>query len=50
MRKVSECCGSAVDTAKRRGKTYLVCSKCHNTTNLQKRIVIRGTWRNPYTG
>jgi hypothetical protein len=50
MTKVSECCGRAITSGKRRGKVYLICSKCHQNTTVQKRIVTRGVWKDPHKG
>lgn len=50
MSKKSECCGAVTFNARRKGKTYIMCSKCRTETTYQKRIVISGVWRNPYTG
>lgn len=50
MTKVSECCGRAIKSAMRRGKAYLICSKCHKTTTVQKRVVQRGVWNDPHKG
>lgn len=50
MTKVSECCGKAIIDVKRRGRVSMVCSRCHKTTTIQKRIVIKGMWSNPHTG
>lgn len=50
MAKKSQCCGAPVYNARRKGKTYIMCEKCKTETTLEKRIVISGVWRNPYSG
>lgn len=48
--KKSDCCGAPTFSARRNGKTYIMCRRCNTETTYQKRIVIKGVWRDPYTG